>query len=596
MFGPALTLVLALASSTVIAAPMVDNVYKRAVASLNPSSTEFPFYFPESVYESIPHSGAPPSPSSETDDAKIATDFISKRLNLGADDFKVFDSYTDPFGITHVYGAHMANGARIANHQAAAHVNNGEVFSFSSSFNTDQHLTKRDITVSAPEATVDFAKASATASAQLGIPVDSEFEHVLEYVAQPGGKIVYAYRLQLRDNPMTKWVEVWCDATTGMVIQVIDFAKKASYKVVPLPRRDATQGFSMVTNPEFIASSPKGWTAGKVTGGNNVVTRTIRNKTTRAIRDGVFNTRFNSIGAPATIANTAAAAVNLFYVANVMHDISYQYGFTEQAGNFQKSNFGKGGREGDQVIIKVFDPSGVNNSEFFAPLDGRPGVMFMYRTTKTTPNRSDGLDNGIIVHEYTHGISDRLTGGPSVSGCLWTTEAGSMGEGWSDMMSMMVLAKSSDTATTKVYIGAYAEGNAKGIRSHPYTTDITANPLTYGDLQTRSLVHDAGEVWASMLWEVYWNLVTKHGFSSNLYDASQSAGNIVTMKIIIGGMPLQSCAPTFLSARNAILDADASHYKGAHRCDIYKGFAKRGLGFGATNSYINDFSVPPECR
>ncbi|KAJ1343916.1 hypothetical protein BSLG_010808 [Batrachochytrium salamandrivorans] len=547
MFGPALTLVLALASSTVIAAPMVDNVYKRAVASLNPSSTEFPFYFPESVYESIPHSGAPPSPSSETDDAKIATDFISKRLNLGADDFKVFDSYTDPFGITHVYGAHMANGARIANHQAAAHVNNGEVFSFSSSFNTDQHLTKRDITVSAPEATVDFAKASATASAQLG------------------GKIVYAYRLQLRDNPMTKWVEVWCDATTGMVIQVIDFAKKASYKVVPLPRRDATQGFSMVTNPEFIASSPKGWTAGKHR-------------------------------APATIANTAAAAVNLFYVANVMHDISYQYGFTEQAGNFQKSNFGKGGREGDQVIIKVFDPSGVNNSEFFAPLDGRPGVMFMYRTTKTTPNRSDGLDNGIIVHEYTHGISDRLTGGPSVSGCLWTTEAGSMGEGWSDMMSMMVLAKSSDTATTKVYIGAYAEGNAKGIRSHPYTTDITANPLTYGDLQTRSLVHDAGEVWASMLWEVYWNLVTKHGFSSNLYDASQSAGNIVTMKIIIGGMPLQPCAPTFLDARNAILDADVNHYKGAHRCDIYKGFAKRGLGFGATNSYINDFSVPPECR
>ncbi|KAH9265771.1 extracellular metalloproteinase 4 [Batrachochytrium salamandrivorans] len=555
MFVPALTFVLALVSSTVIAVPMVDNVYERAVASLNPSSTEFPFYFPESVYESIPHSGAPPSPSSETDDTKIATDFISKRLNLGADDFKVVDSYTDPFGITHVYGAHMANGARIANHQAAAHVNNGEVFSFSSSFNTDQHLTKRDITVSAPEATVDFAKASATASAQLGIPVDSEFEHVLEYVAQPGGKIVYAYRLQLRDNPMTKWVEVWCDATTGRVIQVIDFAKKASYRVVPLPRRDATQGFSVVTKPEFKRSSPKGWTAGKVTGGNNVVTRTIRNKTTRAIRDGVFN-----------------------------------------SWKLPKEQLWKGRKEGDQVIIKVLDPSGVDNSEFFAPLDGRPGVMLTYRTTKTTPNRSDGLDNGIIVHEYTHGISDRLTGGPATSGCLWTDEARGMGEGWSDMMSMMVLAKSSDTATTKVYIGAYAEGNAKGIRSHPYTTDMTANPLTYADLQTRILAHDVGEVWASMLWEVYWSLVTKHGFSSNLYDASQSAGNIVTMKIIIGGMPLQPCAPTFIDARNAILDADVNHYKGAHRCDIYKGFAKRGLGFKATDSYNNDFSVPPECQ
>ncbi|KAH6592386.1 hypothetical protein BASA61_004575 [Batrachochytrium salamandrivorans] len=60
MFGPALTLVLALASSAVIAVPMSNNVYKRSAASLDPSSTELPFYFPESVYESIPHSGAVP--------------------------------------------------------------------------------------------------------------------------------------------------------------------------------------------------------------------------------------------------------------------------------------------------------------------------------------------------------------------------------------------------------------------------------------------------------------------------------------------------------------------------------------------------------
>ncbi|KAH9270666.1 hypothetical protein BASA83_007275 [Batrachochytrium salamandrivorans] len=126
MFGPALTLVLALASSAVIAVPTFNNVYKRAVASLNPSSTEFPFYFPESVYESIPHSGAVPSPSSSDDGVKTATDFISKRLNLGADDFKVVDSYTDLSGISHVYGTHMINGASISNHQAAAHVKNGQ--------------------------------------------------------------------------------------------------------------------------------------------------------------------------------------------------------------------------------------------------------------------------------------------------------------------------------------------------------------------------------------------------------------------------------------------------------------------------------------
>ncbi|KAH6588377.1 hypothetical protein BASA50_010765 [Batrachochytrium salamandrivorans] len=332
MFGPALTLVLALASSTVIAAPTADNVYKRAVASLNPSSTVLPFHFPESVYENIPHSGAASSSFSGKDDVKTAADFISKKLNLGANDFKVFDSYTDAVGVTHVYGAHILNGARIANHQAAAHVKNGEVTSFSSSFGTAQHLAKRDLAVSEPKATLDFAKASATASAQLGIPVYSESEHALEYVEQPDGKIVYAYKLQLRNNPVTKWVEVWCDATTGKVVQAVDFANKASYKAIPIPRRDANEGFSMVSNPEF-------WVLLQVDG---LVARPLR---------------FNSRGAPGTDANLAAAAVNLFYVSNVMHDISYQYGFTESAGNFQTNNFGKGGQGNDAVAVNVLNPS-----------------------------------------------------------------------------------------------------------------------------------------------------------------------------------------------------------------------------------------------
>ncbi|KAH9245734.1 hypothetical protein BASA81_016750 [Batrachochytrium salamandrivorans] len=490
MFGPALTLVLALASSTVIAAPTVDNVYKRAVASLNPSSTVLPFHFPESVYENIPHSDAVSSSFSKKDDVKTATDFISKKLNLGANDFKVFNSYTDYAGISHVYGAHILNGARIANHQAAAHVKNGQVTFFSSSFGTSQHFDKRDLIISEPKATLDFAKASATASAQLGIPVDSEFEHALEYVEQPDGKIVYAYKLQLRNNPVTKWVE-------------------------------ATEG-------------------------NNVITLTPSGRTTPATSDGVFDTQFDSRGVPGTDANIAAAAVNLFYLSNMMHDITYQYGFTEQAGNFQTNNFGKGGRGGDAVVVNVLNTSGVNNANFIVPADGRSGIMNMFRFTYTTPNRSSAFDNGIAIHEYAHGVSVRLTGGPATSGCLATKEAGGMGEGWSDMMTLFILAKSSDTATTSI-------------------------PM------------------------VYWSLVTKHGFSSNLYDANQSAGNIVTMRIIIGGMMLQQCNPTFLSARDAIVAADINHYKGANKCEILKAFAKRGLGSRATNNYNNDFSVPSEC-
>ncbi|KAJ1340000.1 hypothetical protein BSLG_010798 [Batrachochytrium salamandrivorans] len=571
MFGPALTLILALVSFTVIAAPMVDNVYKRSVASLGPSSTKLPFHFPESVYEHTPYSGAAPSPSSEKDDAKTAIDYICKKLDLGESDFKVSNSFTDSAGVTHVYGVHMINDIH-------------------------QHFSKSELVVSEAKATVDFEKASDTASTQLGIPVYSKFEHTFEYVEQPDGKIVYSYKFQLRNNPTTKWVEVWCDATTGRVIQAINFAKKASYRAIPLPRRDATEGFAVVTKPEFKRSSPNGWTDGKATDGNNIITRNPRGDTTRSIRNGVFKTKFDSKEDPGTVANVAAAAVNLFYLTNVMHDISYQYGFTESAGNFQKDNFGKGGQGSDPVIINVLNNFSVDGAEFFTPPDGQPGEMSLYRFTTATPNRSPGFDSTIVIHEYAHGISNRLTGGPAAASCLDRDDAAGMDEGWSDIIAMIVLAKSSDTATTQIPIGAYSENNPAGFRLHPYTTDMQVNPLTYGDLQTRDEVHVMGEVWASMLWEVYWNLVFKHGFSTNLYDASQSEGNIVAMKIIIGGMMIHSCNPTFLGARDAIITADFNNYKGANKCEIFKGFAKRGFGLGATSTRTNDFSVPPECQ
>ncbi|KAH9263337.1 hypothetical protein BASA83_013295 [Batrachochytrium salamandrivorans] len=139
-----------------------------------------------------------------------------------------------------------------------------------------------------------------------------------------------------------------------------------------------------------------------------------------------------------------------------------------------------------------------------------------------------------------------------------------MGEGWSDALALIVLAKSSDTATTGINVGTYVRGRPSGIRSHPYTTNMKVNPLTYGDLQTRDEVHD-------------------------------SAGNVVAMQNIIGGMMIQPCNPTFLSARDAIVAADASYYNGANKCEILKAFAKRGLGSKATSSRRNDFSVPSGC-
>jgi uncharacterized repeat protein (TIGR01451 family) len=48
------------------------------------------------------------------------------------------------------------------------------------------------------------------------------------------------------------------------------------------------------------------------------------------------------------------------------------------------------------------------------------------------------------------------------------------------------------------------------------------------------------------------------------------------------GMKLQPCSPGFVDGRDAILAADMALTSGANQCEIWAGFAKRGLGFSAS--------------
>jgi extracellular elastinolytic metalloproteinase len=116
-------------------------------------------------------------------------------------------------------------------------------------------------------------------------------------------------------------------------------------------------------------------------------------------------------------------------------------------------------------------------------------------------------------------------------------------------------------------------------------------------LNTLQESHAIGEIWTSMLFDMYWNLVDEFGFSENLFDATQSEGNIVAMQIVISGLTLQPCQPDFISARNAIIQADTNWYDGIHECLIWRAFAKRGLGIDArSEKYENDFKTPEKCK
>lgn len=139
-------------------------------------------------------------------------------------------------------------------------------------------------------------------------------------------------------------------------------------------------------------------------------------------------------------------------------------------------------------------------------------------------------------------VSNRLTGGPANTNCLSTTEAGGMGEGWGDFMATAIRLKSGDTRNTDYSLGAWVYNNKAGIRNYLYSTKLTVNPYMYTTANTYNEVHDIGEIWATMLYEVMWNLIDKHGLSvaqkPTFSGGVPTDGKFLTMKLVIDGMAL----------------------------------------------------------
>jgi extracellular elastinolytic metalloproteinase len=198
-------------------------------------------------------------------------------------------------------------------------------------------------------------------------------------------------------------------------------------------------------------------------------------------------------------------------------------------------------------------------------------------------------------------VSNRLTGGPANGGCLGGGESGGMGEGWSDFFATTIRLKANDTRSTNYAMGAWVFNNPAGIRKHPYSTDTNTNPLTYKNVDDDPSVHAIGTVWASMLYEVLWNLIDKHGKNdADLPELDDngvpSDGKYLALKIVQDAMALQPCSPDFIAARDAIIDADEALTGGDNSCELWKGFAKRGLGPNASASgRTEDFEVPEGC-
>ncbi|KAI0646696.1 Fungalysin metallopeptidase-domain-containing protein [Trametes meyenii] len=550
-------------------------------------------FHPEASYETfgegIDH------PLSKRADASIedaAVAFLQSRVGATSDVAHV-QSSLEGEAASHVYIKQKLNGIPFANAVANVAFNKaGKVVAFGSSF----VKTPKGKLVAEPSVAV--ADAIAAAEQKLGGAHDAENfpAPTLEYFAKDDGSVALTHVFQVRNEEAGTWYEAFVDAHSGELVSVTDFVSKASYLVLPIWKEYPTDGFQTLTDPQNTASSPQGWhndgsTTSTDTSGNNVVAyKSSQSSTTSQSSSGqVFNYPLSS-GAPTKTANVNAARVNAFYVVNSIHDITYQYGFTESAYNFQKNNFGKGGKGSDRVTVSVQDSAGTDNADFSTPPDGQSGAMRMFLWDITSPERDGALENDIVAHENTHGLTNRLTGG-GTGRCLQTTEAGGLGEGWSDAFADWL--NKGDSSVPDFVMGEYVY--TQGIRSYPYSTSASVNPLRYSSSKTRNEVHDIGEIWANVLHNVYAALVKDKGFSKTARtDATGTEGNVIFLHLFIDALSLQPCNPTFLTARDAWIQADQNRYNGANKCTLWNAFASRGLGVKAA-SHNDDTSVPSGC-
>jgi extracellular elastinolytic metalloproteinase len=543
---------------------------------------------------------------------------------------------------------------------------------------------------------------------------------------------------------------------------------QASYKVYALPAESPSHGpHKIVEDPAFVETSPFGWhdtdgVAGPeftFTKGNNVDAFVDKNDDNAKDADvaqpnGGSNLSFNFSHdkSKETSSSIDAVQTNLFYMTNMMHDITALYGFSEEWANFQTKNYSSKGKGNDHVVAQALDgfdstPRKVNNANFSTPPDGQSGSMQMFLWTspvagvridapanlagevveygtaefgsqipgptgapvtgkiaiatynnlssptlccgpinedlkgkialidrglcgfsekakyaedkgaigviicnvpginggtgeETTnmsasavapkslvsifmknsdcnrirasindkidvvmtmkqfelkgPQYLDGsFDNGIIAHEFGHGVSNRLTGGGIVTSCLTNEEQ--MGEGWSDFLSLVTTVEPGDRGDDARGIGTYAEGQpvtGRGIRSFPYSTDMSINPLTFNNIKglknAQGVVrpHAVGEIWTACLWDMYWKMVDKYGYDANWRN--KNSGNAKALSLVIQGMKIQGCGPGFIRGRNAILASDTLLFGGVNAFDIWDVFARRGLGYNAKGGNPNN--------
>jgi Zn-dependent metalloprotease len=544
-------------------------------------------------------------PQSDTAD-NIARRFLARHNSLftlsaaSIDELKLENEDNDQ-GTTFLSYTQTADGLKVFEGQVQVVVNrNGEVLNVREGFLVDGPPARRRGAMSearaiakafehagrtvSPSFVENYARQSATEMSRFANPLDVNYEEVLseQNVVRVGGESRLAWHIYTDVGP-EEWYEMLLDAYTGeLLLRHNLYLFEAQGTVyTEAPDKGARQLVSFVGDTTINTAA--GWMGtATTTTGNNVEAYLDTNAdnvadnnngaglsaghATSATQDFTFP--FSTTVDPRT--QQAAVVTNLFYYNNIMHDFSYNLGFTETARNFQVNNFGRGGTGNDSVRAEAQDGSGTNNANFATPPDGSRPRMQQFLFTSPNPDRDSSVDGDVVFHEYGHGISNRLIGNGSTA--LSGTQSGAMGEGWSDYWAITI---NNDGA-----VGEYVTNNPAGIRRAAYTVPAAAVHDSYADLGAG--VHADGEVWAATLW-----------------DLRTQLGATITDRIVLNGMKFTPTRPSYLNARDGIIQADQNLNAGANRCTIWTVFARHGMGVSAVGNdgttHVAATDVPADC-
>jgi extracellular elastinolytic metalloproteinase len=236
------------------------------------------------------------------------------------------------------------------------------------------------------------------------------------------GQLLYMWDLSIYPLSSEHWWSLRLNAETGEIVFQNDWISHCSvehcadenhqinqtmmapppppgldqYLVYALPNISPAHGNRvLVVNPSDVTYSPFGWhdtdgIAGDeytITRGNNVyASDDIDNDDIPGYSpDGTASLNFNFAydSAVGVQGNLDAVITNLFYMNNMMHDIWAYYGFDEESGNFQETNYSGSALGQDQVMADAQDGSGTNNANFGTPPDGQNPRMQMYLWTQS---------------------------------------------------------------------------------------------------------------------------------------------------------------------------------------------------------------------